>query len=70
LLSCDAVASAGTWRHKPLVAHMALGASAIAMPNTFMRALGPVPLIPAVPLNPSNRRIRTRMYGGVGGVES
>jgi hypothetical protein len=42
----------------------------IAMPNAFMRSLGLAPLIPAVPLNPSNRCIRTRMYGGVGGEES
>jgi RNA-directed DNA polymerase len=43
-------------------------ALAIAMPNAFMRSLGLAPLIPAAPLSPSNRRIRTRMYGGVGGV--
>src|ERR1019366_2624247 len=30
LQSCDAAASAGNWRHKPLAAHMARGGSAIA----------------------------------------
>src|SRR6266480_4542271 len=32
LLSCDAAASAGTWRRKPPAAHMAHGASAIVPP--------------------------------------
>jgi RNA-directed DNA polymerase len=42
----------------------------IAMPNAAMRSLGLAPLMPTTPPNPPNRRIRTRMYGGVGGEES
>jgi hypothetical protein len=46
LLNCDAAASAGTWRHRPLAAHMAAGGSATAPPwpshsNAALAALAP-----------------------------
>jgi RNA-directed DNA polymerase len=41
----------------------------IALPNAFFRSLGLPSLKPSPSLNPSNRRIRTRTYGGVGGEE-
>jgi RNA-directed DNA polymerase len=44
-------------------------ALAIALSNAFLTALA-LPSLAAVKVpNPPNRRIRTRMYGGVGGVE-
>ena len=75
LRSCAAAASAGTWRRKPPAARTAPGGSATAprspspcqMPSSTRSASLPSPT--TRPLNPSNRRIRTRMYGGVGGVE-
>jgi hypothetical protein len=42
----------------------------IAFPNAFFAALGLPSLVPSKPHNPPNRRIRTRTYGGVGGVVS
>ena len=42
----------------------------IALPNTFLAALGLPSLATSMPHHPPNRRIRTRMYGGVGGVKS
>jgi len=44
-------------------------ALAIAMPIRFFRSLGLVSVADCNSLNPSNRRIRTRMSGGVGGVQ-
>ncbi|KAB2936837.1 MAG: group II intron reverse transcriptase/maturase [Hyphomicrobiales bacterium] len=41
----------------------------IALPNAFLGSLGLPSLAPNKAANPSNRRIRTRMYGGVGGEE-
>jgi RNA-directed DNA polymerase len=42
----------------------------IALPNAFLRSIHLAQLAPApLLLNPSNRRIRTRTYGGVGGEE-
>jgi RNA-directed DNA polymerase len=40
----------------------------IAMPNAYFDSLGLPRLIVAEPLNPPNRRMRTRMSGGVAGV--
>src|SRR5262249_14531747 len=76
LPSCDAAASAGTWRHKLPVARMAPGGSRTALRLTLL-----YPLAPCGPLawrrsrcrgllNPRNRRIGTRTSGGVGGEES
>src|SRR6516225_2171550 len=76
LPSCDAAASAGTWRHKLPAARMAPGGSRTALRLTLL-----YPLAPCGPLawlasrcrgllNPPNRRIRTRTSGGVGGEES
>src|ERR1700676_5683738 len=73
LRNCDAAASARFWRHKPPAAHGALGGSAIAphlprlyrTPYSNRSALQPLRYTSA--LNLSNRRIRTRTYGGVGG---
>jgi Group II intron, maturase-specific domain len=75
LPSCDAAASAGIWRHKPPVARMALGGS-----QTAPRSPSPcqsrssdhsawLPSRACGAHNPPNRRIRTRMSGGVGGAE-
>jgi RNA-directed DNA polymerase len=45
-------------------------ALAIALPNAFFSVSLKLPsLAPHASLNPSNRRIRTRMYGGAGGEE-
>src|SRR5258708_25138911 len=44
-------------------------ALAIALPNALLGSIGLASLAPTSRLNPSNRRIRTRTYGGVGGVE-
>ena len=41
----------------------------IALPNAFLVSLGLASLAIKRQLNPSNRRIRTRTYGGVGGEE-
>ena len=43
-------------------------ALAIAIPTALLTTLGLAALDALPPLNPSNRRIRTRMSGGVGGV--
>jgi RNA-directed DNA polymerase len=40
-----------------------------AMPNRFLGSLGLVSIADCNSLNPPNRRIRTRMSGGVGGVQ-
>jgi RNA-directed DNA polymerase len=42
----------------------------IALPNAFLASLSLASLDPATTLNPPNRRIRTRMSGGVGGAAS
>jgi hypothetical protein len=75
LQSCDAAVSAGTWRREPPAAYMAPGGS---------RTVPHLPLLCQMPSsphsdwllsrpnelhNPLNRRIRTRMSGGVGGEE-
>ena len=40
-------------------------------PQRLLRPAWPrIPPMPSSRLNPSNRRVRTRMHGGVGGVES
>ena len=44
-------------------------ALAIAFPNASLAALGLPSLTPTKPINPPNRRVRTRMPGGVGGAE-
>src|ERR1700676_2712204 len=72
--NCDTAASAGTWRHKPPVAHMALGGWQRAPRSTWpcqSSSSGHSVWLPSRPrpLNPSNRRIRTRTSGGVGGAE-
>jgi RNA-directed DNA polymerase len=41
----------------------------IAMPVNFFGSLGLASVVARQPHNPPNRRIRTRMYGGVGGAE-
>ena len=72
----DAAASAGTWRRKPPAVHMALGGSATAprspspcpTPSSSRSALASLAITQGQ-LNPPNRRIRTRTYGGVGGEE-
>jgi len=52
LRGCDAAASAGTWRRKPLAAHMGpwrlsnSPALAIALPNAFFGSLGVATLAP------------------------
>ena len=73
LPSCDAAASAGIWRRRAPVARMALGGSATAprSPSLFRmpsssRSGSPLSRC-ARSLHPSNRRVRTRMHGGVGG---
>ncbi len=43
-------------------------ALAIALPNAYFDSLGLPHLIASDTLNPPNRRMRTRMSGGVGGV--
>src|SRR5450631_3122002 len=75
-LNCDAAASAGSWRRKPPAALGVLGGSAQALCSPWLyrtlssnrSALQPS-RSPSM-LNLSNRRIRTRTYGGVGGEES
>src|SRR5262249_39770082 len=74
--SCDAAASAGTWRPKPPAVHMALGGSRRA-PRLPLLCQMPSSVHLAWPPsrhrdmhNLPNRRIRIRMYGGVGGEES
>src|SRR5450631_3266202 len=74
-LNCDAAASAGSWRRKPPAALGVLGGSAQALCSPWLyrtlssnrSALQPS-RSPSM-LNLSNRRIRTRTYGGVGGEE-
>ena len=39
----------------------------IALPNAYLAKLGLPPMVVRSQLNPLNRRIRTRMYGGVAG---
>src|SRR5215475_11086297 len=66
LLSCDAAASAGTWRRKLPVAHVALGGSAIVPPSTLLSQLptsGPSACLPSAPSRPHNHR--TAGYGPV-----
>src|SRR5262249_23517576 len=76
LPSCDAAASAGTWRHKLPAARMAPGGSRTALRLTLLYPLAPCGPLAWLPsrcrglLNPPNRRIRTRTPGGVGGEES
>src|SRR5207302_10783458 len=76
LPSCDAAASAGTWRHKLPAARMAPGGSRTALRLTSLYPLAPWGPLAWLPsrcrglLNPPNRRIRTRTSGGVGGEES
>jgi RNA-directed DNA polymerase len=41
----------------------------IALPNSFFGSLGLASVAASQSLNPPNRRIRTRTYGGVGGAE-
>ena len=71
--NCDAAASAGIWRRKPPAARTALGGSATAprSPSPCRTPSSPrsasLPSWRTRPLNPPNRRIRTRTYGGVGG---
>ena len=43
-------------------------ALAIALPNAYFASLGLPRLVVTVPLNPPNRRMRTRMSGGVAGA--
>jgi RNA-directed DNA polymerase len=43
-------------------------ALAIAFPNAAFGPLGLPSLVPRKPINPPNRRVRTRMPGGVGGA--
>jgi hypothetical protein len=75
LPSCDAAASAGIWRQQLPEAPMALGGS-----QSVPRSTSPcqpaslvhsdyVPSQNPLPHNPANRRIRTRISGGVGGAE-
>src|SRR5262249_55346424 len=76
LPSCDAAASAGTWRHKLPAARMAPGGSRTALRLTLLYPLAPCGPLAWLPsrcrglLNPPNRRIRTRTSGVVGGEES
>jgi RNA-directed DNA polymerase len=62
LAACTAGSPHGPWR---LSQSPAL---TIAFPNLAFVALGLPSLAPAKPLNPPNRRVRTRMPGGVGGA--
>src|SRR5262245_29924045 len=74
--SCDAAASAGTWRHKPPAAHVAPGGSRTAPHSPLLCQIASSVRSASLlsrqrgPLNPPNRRIRTRTSGGVGGVAS
>jgi hypothetical protein len=76
LLNCDAAASAGTERLEPPAAHMAHGGSATAPRSPSLcqtPSSAPSAWLPSWhrnPHDPSNRRIRTRMSGGVGGAAS
>ena len=75
LLSCASRGVGRHWRRKPPAARTALGGSAtararsIALPNAFLDSLGLPSLVPTRPHNPPNRRVRTRMHGGVGGAK-
>jgi RNA-directed DNA polymerase len=62
LAACTAGSPHGPWRlsNSP--------ALAIALPNAFLRSLNLPSLATVKRPNPPNRRMRTRMYGGVGGV--
>jgi RNA-directed DNA polymerase len=61
LAACTAASAHGPWR-------LSLSpALAIAFPNAFFTSLRLPSLVAKRPLNPPNRRIRTRMSGGVGG---
>jgi hypothetical protein len=62
LAACTAGSPHGPWR---LSQSPAL---TLAFPNLALVALGLPSLAPAKPLNPPNRRVRTRMPGGVGGA--
>jgi hypothetical protein len=44
-------------------------ALAIALSNAYFTSLGLLPMVVRSQLNPPNRRMRTRMYGGVGGAD-
>src|SRR5262249_14090990 len=74
--SCDAAASAGTWRPKPPAAHVAPGGWQRAPHLTLLCQMTSsvhsvwLPSRPGDLPNSPNRRIRTRTYGGVGGEES
>jgi len=75
LQSCDAAALAGIWRPKPLAAHMAHGGPPTVPHLPWLcqsRSSDQSALLPSQhrdPLNPANRRMRTRMSGGVGGAQ-
>ena len=62
LAACTAGSPHGPWRlsHSP--------ALTIALPNAFLASLALPSLAATNTPHPPNRRIRTRMYGGVGGV--
>src|SRR5262249_46758542 len=66
MLSCDAAASAGIWRHPPLEAHVAPGGSAIAPPSPLLcqsSTSGRSAYLP-LPIGRSHNR-RTAGYGPV-----
>ena len=73
--NCDAAASAGTWRLKPPVAHVALGGWQRAPRSTWpcqSCSSGHSVWLPSrlhSLHNLPNRRIRTRTSGGVGGAQ-
>ena len=62
LAAATAGSAHGPWRlaHSP--------ALAIALPNAYFNSLGLPLLVDRVQLNPPNRRMRTRLSGGVAGV--
>src|SRR5438876_1497860 len=66
LLSCDAAASAGTWRLKPPAAHVALGGSQAA-PRSPSQCQSPSSVHSVcLPSQPANHIIyRTAVYGPV-----
>ena len=58
----------GRQRSRPVATWRTLPRFAIALPNAYFDSLGLPPLVVRDQLNPPNRRMRTRMSGGVAGA--
>jgi RNA-directed DNA polymerase len=66
-ISAELAAKTASSAHGPW--HLANSpALAMALPNAYFASLGLPPLVVTEPLNPPNRRMRTRMSGGVAGA--